>query len=279
MPFCQNCGRELSDIARFCIRCGQQTPQLVATGAQSSQQTPSQPELGQAPAVLPTKRRFLKWGGIGCGGLLGLFFLIAIIAAALEGAGQKHPTPNAEPAAAARTPNPTATLGPTTPPEPATTPLPAEMAGLPPCFEAGEKQFVAGRVKRVKEANDAINSLDRVVQQAIAQQADWNHSYVQNLLAEKHSDIRSAVDDLRNQPEVPPRLANLNKDIRKLADAMNDYEQASELGEKAYANGDYEESIRHNEDAARARTRMDQRQEEVKNHIRDLCKQLPGPLE
>ena len=55
---CQSCGYETSERAAFCTRCG------VALLKQRS-----------------AARKIFKWGGIGCGGLLGLFVVIVVIAA------------------------------------------------------------------------------------------------------------------------------------------------------------------------------------------------------
>ena len=55
---CPNCGSEGSERAAFCTQCGASLPKRP----------------GRA-------RSFFKWGGIGCGGLLGLFIVVVIVAA------------------------------------------------------------------------------------------------------------------------------------------------------------------------------------------------------
>ena len=55
---CPNCGSEVSERAAFCTQCGASLPKRP----------------GRA-------RSFFKWGGIGCGSLLGLFIVVVIVAA------------------------------------------------------------------------------------------------------------------------------------------------------------------------------------------------------
>ena len=55
---CPSCGHETSERAVFCTQCGTSLPKQGTT-----------------------VKRFYKWGGIGCGGVLGLFVVIVIIAA------------------------------------------------------------------------------------------------------------------------------------------------------------------------------------------------------
>ena len=55
---CPSCGFEIGESATFCTKCGVSLP-----GKHS------------------TAKRFFKWSGIGCGGLLGLFIVLVIIAA------------------------------------------------------------------------------------------------------------------------------------------------------------------------------------------------------
>ena len=55
---CPDCGNEISEQAAFCTQCG------VALPKQRN-----------------TAKGIFKWGGIGCGGLLGLFAVLVVIAA------------------------------------------------------------------------------------------------------------------------------------------------------------------------------------------------------
>ena len=59
---CQNCGTESSEGTAFCNQCGASLPKRPGTA-----------------------KKILKWGGPGCGGLLGLFIVIAIIAGITTG--------------------------------------------------------------------------------------------------------------------------------------------------------------------------------------------------
>ena len=86
MPYCQQCGGAVAESAHFCTRCGVAiTPsQTDSPPARSDQQRQSS----------QGKKPLLKWAGIGCGGLLGLFILAAIIAViASPDAGQEAPEP------------------------------------------------------------------------------------------------------------------------------------------------------------------------------------------
>ncbi len=70
--FCSSCGSALGPNARFCSSCG------VAVTAANPRIYPTQP----APSQLAKpRRRWLKWGGIGCGGLLGGIIIIIILGA------------------------------------------------------------------------------------------------------------------------------------------------------------------------------------------------------
>ena len=74
MPYCPSCGGEVADSARFCTHCG--------AGRENPSPSPSP---AQEPASQQQsggkKRGCLKWGGIGCGGLLAIMIAIVIIAA------------------------------------------------------------------------------------------------------------------------------------------------------------------------------------------------------
>ena len=59
---CPSCGFEISERATFCTSCGVSLPQKRSTA-----------------------KRLLKWSGIGCGGLLGLFIVLVVIAALATG--------------------------------------------------------------------------------------------------------------------------------------------------------------------------------------------------
>lgn len=71
MPFCSQCGGQVSNTAHFCIHCG--------TALDGS--SPPQPGKDAQEVGKPSGRRILKLGAIGCGGLLGLIVLVALIGA------------------------------------------------------------------------------------------------------------------------------------------------------------------------------------------------------
>ncbi len=63
--YCMTCGNAVSEGASFCIRCGAPTQRETNT----------------------SKKSILKWAGIGCGGLIGLFIFVTIIAAIASSCG------------------------------------------------------------------------------------------------------------------------------------------------------------------------------------------------
>ena len=69
---CPNCGTESSERTAFCTQCGTSLPKRRGTA-----------------------KKILKWGGLGCGGLLGLFIVIAIIVGVTTGkpSSEKQETP------------------------------------------------------------------------------------------------------------------------------------------------------------------------------------------
>lgn len=113
MPFCTECGGEISQGVAYCQHCG---------GSQANVAT------SPDPAVQPSKRgggfrKVLKWTGIGCGGLVGLFVLIMIIgifASATEDDAEENQS--VEKAVVERTTGAEATPPPTSMPEAVPTP-------------------------------------------------------------------------------------------------------------------------------------------------------------
>ena len=68
MPFCSQCGNQVSDNARFCRSCGTQRPQ---------RQPQSRPPPARDGSFF--QRPVVKWSGMGCGGLLLLFILFGVL--------------------------------------------------------------------------------------------------------------------------------------------------------------------------------------------------------
>ena len=86
MPYCQQCGGAVAESAHFCTRCG------VAINRSQTDSPPAGSD--QQRQSSQGKKPLLKWAGVGCGGLLGLFILAAIIAAiASPDAGQEDSEP------------------------------------------------------------------------------------------------------------------------------------------------------------------------------------------
>lgn len=72
MPYCPSCGGEVADSAKFCTHCG---------AGRENPSVPLAPEPANQQQRGGRKRGCLKWGGIGCGGLLVIMIAIVIIAA------------------------------------------------------------------------------------------------------------------------------------------------------------------------------------------------------
>ena len=71
MPFCNHCGGEVADGVKVCTHCGASITATAGAAPVVVVQTPPQKSGGMT---------CLKWAGIGCGGLLGLLILAAIVA-------------------------------------------------------------------------------------------------------------------------------------------------------------------------------------------------------
>ena len=77
--YCTRCGAPLTPPGKFCNRCGHPTAQTLRPTS--------------VPQQSSTGKRFLKWGGIGCGVLVGLF-IIAVIASSGKGENIASTTPS-----------------------------------------------------------------------------------------------------------------------------------------------------------------------------------------
>ncbi len=81
MPYCQNCGHQHPDAARFCSKCGQALRQAAPAAPQPTHEQLVQPQVRHEAPPQTSGKEYLKWGGIGCGGLLGLLLIFGIIGA------------------------------------------------------------------------------------------------------------------------------------------------------------------------------------------------------
>lgn len=95
MAYCMKCGSEVSPSHSFCQRCG--IPLNL-------------PSVNNAPVTKATfdggrLDKFLKWGGIGCGGFFAIFVMLAIIGA-LIGTEDENGTPTVK-----TVPDPTIAVG------------------------------------------------------------------------------------------------------------------------------------------------------------------------
>ena len=114
---CPNCGTESSERTAFCTQCGASFPKRRGTA-----------------------KKILKWGGLGCGGLLGLFIVIAIIVGVTTG----KPSPDEQ-----------------------ETPTRALSSGTPsPAFQTVREAFLAG-----SESGDNLRAADREFGDDFAQEA------------------------------------------------------------------------------------------------------------
>ncbi len=121
MAYCIRCGGEVQPGKSYCHHCGASL---------------ANPPVGIDPIAQPTKRgggfrKILKWGGIGCGGLIGLYVILAVIAAIAGTTGDNEnstvqivPDATIMVAATSGSPSRTSTVAPASTPIPTATPTP-----------------------------------------------------------------------------------------------------------------------------------------------------------
>ena len=97
--YCIKCGAQLTEGSRFCNSCGVAMASATATHLQQPVQQRQSSGFG----------KFLKWAGIGFGGLVGLIIVLIIIGALIGDEQPEATTTGAAPQAALA---PTATLAP-----------------------------------------------------------------------------------------------------------------------------------------------------------------------
>ena len=134
MAYCTNCGNEISQNASYCQQCGSAQTDAHSTVSSTAQATKKSGGFKKA----------MKWGGIGCGGLIGIFVILIIIGSVAGTAGDgESPTESADsgrtiqataPPATSNpasvvdpTPTPTATPTPTSVPTATPTPVPIQI--------------------------------------------------------------------------------------------------------------------------------------------------------
>ena len=127
--FCPSCRNTIQPYDKFCNVCGRDLDRISAS---------------PQPVAPPSKppRRWLKWGGIGCGGLLGLFIIVIILAVVFgeDVAEQEGSDPvkvdNSEPSPTSKktVPDRAERVGPTAgvPSSPTATPTPTPMPTVTP---------------------------------------------------------------------------------------------------------------------------------------------------
>ena len=114
MAYCTECGTEISQDAAHCQHCGaSQTNTLTNID----------------PVLQPTRKgggfiKVMKWTGIGCEGLIGLFVVLFIIIGLTATAGEDDAEEEEEKSAATTVPDHTTRIDPTTPPTRTPIPIP-----------------------------------------------------------------------------------------------------------------------------------------------------------
>ena len=121
MAYCSECGGEISQGASYCRHCGTSLTNVLAN-------TDSSPRPTQKGGGF---RRIMKWGGIGCGGLIGLIVILIIIGSIIVATDENEDSnERAAPAstdrvgATAGVPSRTPSATPTQTPIPTATPIP-----------------------------------------------------------------------------------------------------------------------------------------------------------
>ena len=107
MPFCSQCQGEVPQEAAFCRHCGSS---LGTPLADSDNSTQGPKDIGG--------RKLLKWGGIGCGGLLAIFIILVIVVAIFSTDTEEPIASGADSAEIGQEVNPKAVLSLTTAPAP-----------------------------------------------------------------------------------------------------------------------------------------------------------------
>ena len=225
MPFCSQCGNQVPDSARFCRGCGAQLNQPQGSSPPPPSPnppaaTPPAPPVQSSTLDQPAaegqsflQRPVVKWGGIGCGGLLALFLLIGIISA-IAGAGDS----TSAPAESTDSASPTVAT-PTTAPTATSTPQP--VADLHFCDHPASREFLEGQNKIVQRNIPRLESLgmDHFSLQNIPTAA-LDEAWARNVLA----DVRKVNADGKKLAEtgggVPTPAAEVNKKYREVGKLM-----------------------------------------------------------
>ena len=129
MAYCISCGGEVSQSDSYCQHCG---TSLANAPANIDPIAPPTRKVGGS-------RKILRWGGIGCGGLIALFVILIIIAAIAGTTGNNEnsaekivPDATNRVGATAGASSRTSTAAPVPPPIPTTTPSPTPIPTATP---------------------------------------------------------------------------------------------------------------------------------------------------
>ncbi len=86
--YCPKCRQTIQESDRFCTSCGA----TLSLTPQPSQATPQPSQAASSTGKPP--RRWLKWGGIGCGGLVALVVFMIVLGAIFGGNGEENENPD-----------------------------------------------------------------------------------------------------------------------------------------------------------------------------------------
>ena len=287
MPFCSQCGNEVRVNARFCNRCGSETGQdqpsevqetISATSEEQEKprQNASPPQAPRSSQLLTSrqepdslmapqqnqestpsgKRKALKWGGIGCGGLFGLFMLVGIIGAICSGG------------APLEVPTPAPTVPPTQEP----------VSAYPVCEEPEEKVYIEAQASNIALGIYRVDVLDEVVSEIIRSGADPEHQYVRKLLQIRGDEVKDAQKLIKNYKDVPSRMQPIDEKAKIMADAMNEYQKDRQEYAKAKSGTDAEKTKELYDRSKATKTDIRSGRNEIISDIREVCGSVPDTL-
>ena len=237
MFLCENCGQELQQGVSFCRQCGS--------------------PVSQTEAERDKKKRYIKWGGIGCGGLLLLFFVMGICGVIIESVSEPEEA------------NGTDTVAPE--PEVASAVVPLS------CETSEVRTYLDTQQSYIADSKEQIRDLNLVVNTAISRKSanpngvDLNHSYIRDLIKEKADAIKETQDKLKNYRGVPEGMLSLDEKMGVLANSINEYQDKTHKSFRARADDDHQGRIEHANAAAVASNEMQTLISSVNEDIRVMC--------
>lgn len=170
----------------FCQNCGHELSNTASFCSGCGRPTESNQSRGNE--VVPAagrKRQVLKWGGIGCALLVAIAIIAVFIGASTA----------------------------------------------PPCEDPAEKSYLDTQVGLIAEVEAQITTLDDIVLEGFIQQANqelsqdgaFNDIYFNALIQEQNEEIRQSAEGLRNYPNVPDGMEDIDARIDRLANAIEEH--------------------------------------------------------